>query len=51
MAYSEPITTAANVESEGFVCVSISALEWNVEVDEYVNNEKVNLEFNNDFEE
>ena len=41
----------ANVESEGFVCASIVDLKLNLEVDEYVNIDNVDLEFNNDFEE
>ena len=51
ITYNEPKTMVANVESEGFVCASIVDLKLNFEVDEHVNIDNVDLEFNNDFEE
>ena len=45
MVYTEPMTLVNLVELEGFICQSLRTMSMTMEVDEYVNQGEMNLDF------
>lgn len=49
LPYAEPMTMVSVVESEGFICVSMNVIHYNIEVDELQNTGTEELDFNSDW--